>query len=118
MTAAYKEIDDTSAPVSGAGATATSILRVGNRNLSHQYGGFTVVFRVLHQEQEGKRRGIYYDGAQTTSTGRKDTNRSHGRNSHVATASPTRSKVEDELACVLYAPQRHTTGFGNVEIDW
>ena len=30
-TAAYKEIDDTSAPVSGAGATATSILRVGNR---------------------------------------------------------------------------------------
>ena len=29
--AAYKEIDDTSAPVSGAGATATSILRVGNQ---------------------------------------------------------------------------------------
>lgn len=31
ITAAYKEIDEKSAPVSGAGATATSILRVGNR---------------------------------------------------------------------------------------
>ena len=31
VTAAYKAIDDTSAPVSGAGATATSVLRIGNR---------------------------------------------------------------------------------------